>query len=86
MRAEAYEKRFRDFPEPIQELFQESPVVARVIQLYAHGDIITKEEALCRMVIELSKDVEHARRNMIEMMSRSAIPGIVYPGKGKDGA
>lgn len=75
MTREQEAKRYNEFPQPIQMLGQQEPRVDRIIRLFVLGDIITKEEALCRMVIELSKDVEYQRRNMIEMMSRN---GTLY--------
>lgn len=51
-----FHQRLRDFSGPISDAAMANPVINRVIKEYAHGAIITKEEALSRMVVLLAAD------------------------------
>ena len=50
-----YEERFQRFEEPIKQIAMHNAVVHRTLKAYARGEIVTKEEALCQMVVGLTK-------------------------------
>jgi hypothetical protein len=51
-----YLARFHQFDGPIGDLYHTNPVVHRIIQMYVQGQIVTKEEALSQMVIDLAQN------------------------------
>ena len=56
--------RMRDFSGPISDAARDNPTVNAVLDAYRAGAIITKEEALSKMVVLLAKDWgEQARAN-----------------------
>ena len=67
--------RYEDFPTPIRVIGQNVPVVRMVLDLYAHGQIVTREEALCQMIVELSKVSNQAEIKMMELAAK----GIFVP-------
>ncbi len=77
MTRELIEKRWREFPEPILELRDTNPIVRQFTDAYAYGSIVTMNEALFRMVIELSKTTDHYRdelRNQVMQLQGHAMP------------
>lgn len=73
---ETYERRFSHFEDPIRLLGYNNPLVREVMERYARGIIITKEEALCQMVVGLNKDWSDERRRHYEMVMQTCfIPG-----------
>ena len=47
-------RRQAEFPQLIREIGWNNPIVYKMIELYSHGSLLTKEEAYCQMVRELS--------------------------------
>ena len=74
MRHEEIQRRYAEFPDPVRVLGYEIVRVKQVMDAYAHGGIITMQEALCRMVVELATDTESQRKQMIDLMQRSTFP------------
>lgn len=64
-------RRFEEFPQPIQEIGHHNPFVRRVMDMYAHGQIVTFEEALCQMIVELSTDREKRTRELMDLHMRA---------------
>ena len=56
LNAETARQRSLEVPSIIHELALDNAVLYRAMQEFIHGNIITKEEMLCRMVVELSMD------------------------------
>lgn len=70
-------KREQEFTGPILSAARHNPIIAKVIHAYAHGEIITREEALSQMVMLLSKDWNEEKRKAMEfamMQTGSIIP------------
>lgn len=61
-------QRMAEFATPIQNLAQQNALIHRICECYAHGDIITREEALCRMIVELARDWEQVRKDYESVM------------------
>ncbi len=74
-----YRRRLAQFPEPIQVIAEKNSLVQRVVGMYAHGQILTLEEALCRMVVELSSDWDARTRELFELHGRLTFPAIIPP-------
>jgi hypothetical protein len=74
MTQEEIRKRYEDFPEPVRILGRKSPQVNRVMQMYVHCDIITMQEALCKMVTELAATVEEQQKQVYNLAQRAACP------------
>ena len=55
MNREDYYKRLHDFDGPIRDTALNSPIVNSIINMYVQGNIVTKEEALSQMVVQLVK-------------------------------
>jgi hypothetical protein len=51
-----YERRMNEFRGPIQIVAFQNPIVHRIVEMYAHGEIITKEEALSKMIVLLAEN------------------------------
>lgn len=69
--------RFDEFPGPIRALGYQLPKVARIMDMYARGDIITLQEALCKMVVELGTETESQRKQMMDWMNSHAFTTII---------
>lgn len=74
LRYEERQRRYAEFPEPIRALQYEVPKVRQIMDAYACGRIITLQEALCQMVVELATDTEAQRRHMVDLMQRATLP------------
>jgi hypothetical protein len=48
--------RMREFPQHIQQIAMQNPLIYQIVTAYAVGQILTREEALCQMVVQMSKD------------------------------
>lgn len=66
-------QRMAEFPGPIQNLAQQNPLIRSIVECYAHGTIITREEALCRMVMELSRNWEKQRKDYEAIMMTNVL-------------
>lgn len=51
----------------------------RIIEEYAQGNIITKEEALSQMVVGLAKTWTELQDRHIDLVRRSVFPPILTP-------
>ena len=78
MNTEQIRRRIGDFPEPVRDLRYTHPIVQRITDMYAHGQIITLDEALCQMVVAIASDAELSRKREMDLMMRSTLPAI-YP-------
>ena len=83
LKYEEQQRRYAEFPDPVRVLGYEVPRVRRIMDMYAHGEIITLQEALCRMVVELATDTESQRKQMIDLMQRSTFPPVPQVSAGK---
>lgn len=53
---ELHYRRRQDFSILIMAVARHNPLVNRIVDAYCHGDIITMDEALCRMVVALDQN------------------------------
>lgn len=65
-----YHQRLDDLPHPIRELRTRNIIVNKVAEAYLHGHIITLEEAMWRMVVELATSGEAQHERLINLMQR----------------
>ncbi len=74
-------KRHHEFPQLLIDLSYNNTVVHRMIEAYVHGQIATKEEAYCQIIIELSKTRDELTRRMINEahMKMSLFPVMPPP-------
>lgn len=56
----------RHFSEPIYETAVRVPELQAIMERYARGEIITREEALSQMVMALARKAEHADLELLE--------------------
>ena len=61
-----YEKRLREFDGPLARVAMNNPCVHRIVKLYATGEIVTREEALSQMVVQLAKNWDEAMKASFE--------------------
>lgn len=54
-------QRMAEFATPIQNLAQQNTLIHHIAECYVRGEIITREEALCRMIIELAKEKQESK-------------------------
>lgn len=59
-------QRWCDTPLLIRDISKHNPIVRAIINAYMAEQIVTREEALCRMVVELSKDWRDEQRRAYE--------------------
>lgn len=71
------EKRYDDFPDSIKEVAMFRPEIRRCMDAYAHGDVITKEEVLCRMIVLLNDSIELYKTNEANLLMKS--PSVYQP-------
>lgn len=76
MSREIYRERINQFPRQIVDLSNDNPIIHTVLQAFAHGAIITKEEALYRMVIELARTSDSYKNDLIKQVQMMAIKGF----------
>ena len=62
-----YRQRHSEFPDPIMQLAMYNPLIHRIIDQYAHGEILTREEALCQMVVNLANQNNDMEKNLMEL-------------------
>lgn len=74
MNRHVLQQRYEEIPQRVRELSTTNPLVKRVIDLYIGGEIITKEEALCQMVVGLSKDWAEVSRRHFEIVMQMPTP------------
>jgi hypothetical protein len=65
-RERIFRHRLGEFPEPIQRIAHNNHLVHQIIQSYTHGQIITRDEALCQMVVCLATASEVARAELVK--------------------
>lgn len=77
LRHEEIQRRYAEFPDPVRLQSYQSPRLKKIMDMFAHGEIITLQEALCRMVVEQATDTESQKRQMFDLMQRSTfVPDI----------
>ena len=54
-------QRLHEFDGPIAHIARQSASVRMLVDHYAHGSIVTKEEALSRMILALWQEVQFSR-------------------------
>jgi hypothetical protein len=69
-----YYNRTREFCGPVEDAATDNPVIYAIIQAYAHGLIVTREEALSQMVVHLSRDWQEEQKRSVEMAAKFATP------------
>ena len=60
------EIRWVELPEPIRRLASRNSLVHHIATQFAIGDIITKDEALCQMIVGLARDWDAAQKRACE--------------------
>lgn len=58
---QVYERQ-NEFDGPISVLAENNPGIQRIIKQYAFGEIVTREEALCQMILLLAKDWDRIKQ------------------------
>jgi hypothetical protein len=58
-------RRQAEFPQLIREISWNNTIVYRIIELYSYGGIVSKEEAYCQMVKELSVSYDEMTRRLV---------------------
>lgn len=71
-----YRARWQRIPEPILRVSHHNPLVHRICTQFAIGEICNWEEALCQMVLGLSRNWAEQERRAFEAMM-CAVPPIV---------
>lgn len=71
--------RAREFRGPVEDAAIHNPVIYAIIQAYVHGRIVTREEALSQMVVQLSRDWREEQQRCFDMVMKNAGPGIIKP-------
>ena len=77
MKANVARERSMEIPRLIYDLALNNAVLYRIIQEFIHENIITKEEMLCRMIVELSRDwtdVQQRAYDQIAILQKCALP------------
>lgn len=64
---EVMEARYREFGPQIQEIALRNSLVKQIIDMYVYGDIITHEECLCRMVVELANSWDKSMDEIVKL-------------------
>lgn len=59
-------QRHDEFPRTIIELSHNNMVIHRMVEAYVHGQIATKEEAYCQIIMELAKTRDELMERMID--------------------
>lgn len=78
-----YLTRARHFEGPIQRLADHNPLVHAIIEHYARGQIVTKEEALSQMVVQLGQACSTTQAQYVDLIRRSCLPPVILPAEGR---
>jgi len=60
------EDRLAELPAPLRKLYDNNTVVNNIWKLYAHGGIITREEAFLQMIVLLGSDYDNLFKKHVE--------------------
>lgn len=72
--------RSSQIPEPIKNVAYDNAAVHTIMDMYAHGHIITVEEMLCQMVIALNTNWAQVKKDYMDtLLMQTTFPGIVKP-------
>lgn len=66
--------RYNEIPRRIHELSMNNPLIKRVIDEYTHGNIVTKEEALCQMIVHLAANWKEMEQSYINLAMMTTLP------------
>lgn len=69
--------RLGEFNGPIAVAALDNPEIKQIADLYAKGEIVTKEEALCQMVLALAKSLQRSREELLKIVNSSLFPPFV---------
>lgn len=75
-----YDQRMFEFCEPIRRIGLHNPTVMAIMEVYARSQILTMNEALSRIVVELSRCEENANERLRGFMQNSARPIFIPDG------
>jgi len=67
-----FERRIRDFPEAIIEASRNNAAICNYLYAYGRGNILTREEALCQMVMAMEYVDRQRRERDLEGFARLA--------------
>lgn len=67
---EEYNNRWNSFEGVLRYVITNYPIAHRIAELYACGEIITKEEALCQMVVGFARQSDGSRK-LYEVMAHN---------------
>jgi len=70
----ARRNRMAEFNGPINDIALDNPIVARMIDCYAHGQIVTREEALSQMVVALANTTSDLQKQCMKLLLTSPQP------------
>lgn len=76
---EQIHRRFAEFPDPVRLLGYDNVIVHRIMDMFAQGEIITLQEALCKMIVALASESDSHKQGIVDLMSRSAFPYNYVP-------
>ena len=75
------DQRWQEIPAPIRNVAERNALVSSMLSRYAAGQIITKEEALCQIIVGLATDWDHMRQAYEDCQLMNPGP-IIVPRKG----
>lgn len=76
---EQIHRRFAEFPDPVRLLGYDNAVVRRIVDMFAQGEIITLQEALCKMIVALANESDSHKQSIVDLMRRSTFPSNYVP-------
>lgn len=79
LRKDQMDQRWYSLPEPIRNISQDNAIVHDVLNRFVIGQIITKEEALCQVILALSTNWEKMRDDYIACKILSVQPLHIAP-------
>jgi hypothetical protein len=71
-----YRARIGSIPDPIRMLGYTNPAIHMILRRYGIGEIATKEEALCQMIIWMDKNWKEQQRRAFEFMMVEKVPSV----------
>jgi hypothetical protein len=74
-----YRSRIGEVSELVCVAARTDPIIHKLLEQYGRGIIVTKEEMLCRMVLELAEQTESQRWRLIEAAQRATQIAIAVP-------
>lgn len=73
------QQRTESIPYQIRQIGLDNPLIRRIEEMFISGQIITKEEMLCQMIVQLASNWESQRKEYEKLILMTNLPVFTAP-------